>query len=132
MSVLIDTHIWIWWLTGQRELSSKKHEYLDSLAQAGHPPSLSAISLWESQMLFCKGRLTLSIDFASWLSQAADPEVIRLVPLDSSVVIALNELPGNFHGDPADRIIVATARAHSLTLMTEDKGIRRSKSVKIF
>lgn len=83
-------------------------------------------------MLFCKGRLTLSIDFSSWLSQAADPEVIRLVPLDSSVAIALNELPGNFHGDPADRIIVATARAHSLTLMTEDKGIRRSKSVKIF
>jgi PIN domain nuclease of toxin-antitoxin system len=130
VKVLIDTHIWIWWLTGQNELSPKNRKYLDSLAAGGTPPCLSAISLWESQMLFRKSRLILTMDFAHWLPQASDPDVIRLLPLDARVVLALDALPKNFHGDPADRIIVATARAHNLALMTEDRKIRQSKLTK--
>lgn len=131
MSVVIDSHIWIWWLTGQDELSLKNRARLDGLAKRRIPPFLSAISLWEAQMLFRKGRLTLDMDFDRWLTQATDPEVIRLLPLDTSVILALDRLPTSFHGDPADRIIVATAKAHALPLMTEDKAIRRSKIVEI-
>jgi PIN domain nuclease of toxin-antitoxin system len=131
MSVLLDSHVWIWWLTGQKELPAKKRELLDRLAQEGAPPFLAAISLWEAQMLYRKGRLQLGMDFPVWLSQASDPSVVHLVPLDTSVVLVLDKLPEKFHGDPADRMIVATAKAHGLTLMTEDKIIRKSRVVKV-
>ena len=97
----------------------------------GTPPFLAAISLWEAQMLYGKNRLQLEMDFPAWLSQTSDPSVVRVLPLDTSVVLALDKLPKEFHGDPADRIIVATAKAHSLSLMTDDKGIRKSRIVKV-
>lgn len=131
MSVLIDTHVWIWWVTGQAELSATCRGKLDRLAKKGRAPFLSAISLWEAQMLFQKGRLDLEIDFDLWLASASDPEVVRVLPLDVSVIMAVNSLPGRFHGDPADRLIVATAIAHSLPMMTDDKAIRRSRLVEI-
>jgi PIN domain nuclease of toxin-antitoxin system len=131
MSVLLDSHVWIWWLTGQKDLPAKKRELLDRLAQKGEPPFLAAISLWEAQMLYRKGRLQLEMDFPVWLSQASDPSAVRLLPLDTSVILALDKLPEQFHGDPADRIIVATAKAHGLELMTEDKAIRKSRVVKV-
>jgi PIN domain nuclease of toxin-antitoxin system len=131
VKVLLDSHVWIWWLTGQKDLSTKKRELLDRLAQEGTPPFLAAISLWEAQMLHQKGRLVLEMDFPVWLSQASDPSVVRLLPLDTSVVLALDKLPERLHGDPADRIIVATAKAHGLELMTEDKSIRKSRVVKV-
>ena len=131
MSVLLDSHVWIWWLTGQKELPASKRELLDRMAEEGAPPFLAAISLWEAQMFHRKGRLQVEMDFPVWLSQASDPSAVRLLPLDTSVVLALDKLPERFHGDPADRIIVATARAHGLELMTEDKAIRRSRIVKV-
>jgi len=131
VSVLLDSHVWIWWLTGQEDLPARKRESLDRLAQEGTPPFLAAISLWEAQMLYRKGRLQLQMDFPVWLSQASDPSAVRLLPLDTSVVLALDKLPERFHGDPADRIIVATAKAHGLELITEDKAIRKSRVVKV-
>jgi PIN domain nuclease of toxin-antitoxin system len=131
MSVLLDSHVWIWWLTGQKDLPARKRELLDRLAQEGTPPFLAAISLWEAQMLHRKNRLQLEVDFSLWLSQASDPSVVRLLPLDASVVLALDKLPEKFHGDPADRMIVATAKAHGLELVTEDKSIRKSRVVKV-
>ena len=131
MIVLLDSHVWIWWLTGQKDLPAKERELLDRLAQEGMPPFLAAISLWEAQMLYRKDRLQLEMDFAMWLSQASDPSVVRVLPLDTSVILALDKLPERFHGDPADRIIVATAKAHGLELMTHDKAIRRARVVKV-
>lgn len=131
MSLLLDSHVWIWWVTGQKDLATAKRARLDELAQAGAPPFLSAISLWEAQMLYRKKRLTLAIDFPVWLSEASDPMVVQVLPIDTSVILALDKLPDRFHGDPADRIIVATAKAHGLALMTEDKAIRKSRAVKV-
>ncbi|MBU3666634.1 MAG: type II toxin-antitoxin system VapC family toxin [Chthoniobacterales bacterium] len=131
MSVLLDSHVWIWWLTGQKDLPARKRQLLDRLAQEGAPPFLAAISLWEAQMLYRKGRLRLEMDFPLWLSQASDPSVVHVLPLDTSVVLALDKLPERFHGDPADRIIVATAKAHGLELVTEDRSIRKSRVVKV-
>ena len=93
---------------------------------------LAAISLWEVQMLHGKGRLELPLAFSKWLERAAAPRMLTLVPLEVSVVLALDRLPPSFHGDPADRLIVATARAHGLPLATHDANIRRSRSVKLW
>jgi PIN domain nuclease of toxin-antitoxin system len=90
---------------------------------------LSAISLWEAQMLHAKRRLELPMPFPIWLQAAAAPDVVAVLPLDVDVVLALDALPSSFEGDPADRLIVATARAHGLPLATRDSRIRRSRVV---
>ena len=131
MTVLLDTHFWIWWVTGQRELAEAERAALGKAAEAGQVV-LSAISLWEAQMLHARGRLQLDIPFDTWLLQAAAPSVVELIPLDVSVILALNKLPASFHGDPADRIIVATARARDLPLATRDRAIRRSRAVRLW
>lgn len=128
--LLLDTHIWLWWLLGQPELAPREREALDALAAAGTPPGLAAISLWEAQMLAGKGRLDVDSPLTHWLPVAAAPETVTLLALDVGVILALDGLPKGFHGDPADRIIVATARAHSLPLLTRDANIRRSRAVK--
>jgi PIN domain nuclease of toxin-antitoxin system len=131
VSVLLDTHIWIWWLTSGAPLSDRERDGLDALAAAGEV-WLSAVSLWEAQMLHQKGRLTLPVPFEEWLPQAAGDRVVRVAPLDVDVVLALDRLPASFHGDPADRLIVATGRARRLPLATKDRGIRRSRAVKLW
>lgn len=82
-------------------------------------------------MLYKRGRLELDPPFSEWLRLAADPGTVCLLPLDTEVLIALEELPESFHGDPADRIIVATAICHRLRLRTHDRSIRQSQCVNI-
>lgn len=131
MSVLLDTHVWVWWLTPRSPLSAAERAALDAEAARGEL-FLSAISLWEAQMLYAKGRLELPLPFATWLRRAADERMITVLPIDIEVVLALDALPGSFHGDPADRMIVATALTHSLPLASHDTAIRRARLAKIW
>lgn len=129
MSVLLDTHVWIWWITGSDRLTARERTALDRLRR-GSPPRLSAISLWEAQMLHARGRLELNVPFEPWIVDASS--VVELVPLDVSVILELDRLPDDFAGDPADRIIAATARSRALELATRDMRLRRSRLVKIW
>lgn len=131
MTVLLDTHIWLWWLTADSPLPVRQRQVLDGLAARGGL-GLAAISLWEAQMLHARGRLTLPMPFVDWLEAAADARMITTLPLDVPVVTALDGLPRRFHGGPADRLIVATARSHRLPLATMDMSIRRSRVVPIW
>jgi PIN domain nuclease of toxin-antitoxin system len=131
LSVVLDTHIWIWWLTEDKALSPAERSALNGEASR-KGCNLPAICLWEAQMLYSKGRLRLPLPFEAWLAQAADPRVLTVLPLDVKIVSALNQLPDSFHGDPADRMIVATARVHSLPLATRDARIRRSRVAKLW
>lgn len=128
MRLLLDTHIWLWWLTGSADLSDAERQSIDRCA-GRQQTCLAAISLWEAQMLHLKKRIKLPLPFAQWLRRAGHPDVVTVLPLDPEVVIALDALPSRFHGDPADRLIVATARAHGLPLATHDRTIRKSKTV---
>lgn len=131
MSVLLDTHVWVWWLTPVSPLSSAERTALDAAADRGEV-RLAAISLWEVQVLHAKKRLALPVAFPTWVRQAADERMLSVIPLDVHAVTALDSLPGSFHGDPADRLIVATARAHGLPLATRDARIRRSRLVTLW
>ena len=131
MSVLLDTHIWVWWLTPDARLPAAERAALDVLA-VRRELCLSAMSMWEAQVLHAKGRLSLPLSFSDWLVRATADDVVQVLPLDIDVVLALDELPASFHGDPADRLIVATARAHAFPLATHDATIRRSRVVRLW
>lgn len=129
--VLLDTHAWIWWLTGSGRLATAERMGL-SEAASRRQLALSAISLWEAHMLHARGRIELRVPFPQWLVEASGPEVVQVIPLDAEVVLALDDLPGAFHGDPADRIIAATARCRGMPLATWDKALRRSRAIEIW
>jgi PIN domain nuclease of toxin-antitoxin system len=121
--LLLDTHAWIWLLNGNEE--NLKPEFVNIIQQAASSEllSISAISLWEVAMLESKGRIRLSIDCLDWLKAALAAPGISLVPLTAEIASGSCTLPGEFHGDPADRIIVATAKILGARLLTRDAGI---------
>ncbi len=83
-------------------------------------------------MLHAKGRIELPLPFPVWLRRVTAPDMLMVLPLDTEAVIAVDGLPASFHGDPADRVVVATARAYDLPLATRDDAIRRSRLVRIW
>jgi PIN domain nuclease of toxin-antitoxin system len=78
-------------------------------------------------VLHAKRRLLLPAAFADWIVRAADERIVSVLPMDLAVVLEIDRLPASFHGDPADRMIVATARSHHLPIATHDRAIRSSR-----
>jgi len=127
--IVLDTHTLVWWVTGDSALSKKATKAIEH-EQAGGVIIVSAISAWEVAMLVAHGRLILSMDVSSWLAAVADIEVVRFLPVDVEIAVKSVELPGDFHKDPADRMIVATARKLAVPLVTKDDKILNYPHVK--
>ncbi|MFY3457768.1 twitching motility protein PilT [Achromobacter xylosoxidans] len=121
--IVLDTHALVWWAAGDSQLSRAAREAIEAEAQDGEI-LVSAISAWEVAMLAKAGRLALTMDAAAWLDTVAEVPAIRFVPVDVRISVQSVDLPGEFHKDPADRIIVATARHHSVPLVSADLKIR--------
>jgi len=85
---------------------------------------VSSISVWEISLLADRGRLTLSLDVADWISRAEAMPFFRFVPVDNTISHRSVRLPGVLHQDPADRIIVATALTLGMPLVTKDEKLR--------
>ncbi len=123
MPALLDTHTWIWWVTEDRRLSKKaKNEIAKAVEQ--RTLYLSMISLWELAKKVEKKQIVLDRDIDAWVDAAIDDRPLHLVELTRPILIDSCRLPQPFHGDPADQIIVATARSHTATLITKDTKIR--------
>ena len=123
--LLLDTHVWIWLVDGaRRKLSTST---VEALRQAGRESRVwvSAISVWEVATLEAKGRVSLSMDCRAWVEAGLKAPGVRFAELTPSIAIESTRLPGAFHGDPADRILVATARELKATLVTRDTLILR-------
>jgi PIN domain nuclease of toxin-antitoxin system len=128
---LLDTHVWVWWMLGDPRLPARERDRLDGLPAASRP-LLADISLWEVALLVQSGRLQLVDDLEAWLRIAASPAAVAVQPITSATVVAMTKLPTSFHQDPADRLIVATARALDVPLATHDTRIRRSRLVPLW
>ena len=128
MKYLLDTHAWFWSLTDPDQLPAKVRSVFENPRNV--PFGLAAISLWELAKLVEKGRITLTIPLSEWVRRATDPEVIEILPLTPQVAIDSTTLPGGFHSDPADELIIATTRLHDATLITADRRIQGYGSVK--
>jgi PIN domain nuclease of toxin-antitoxin system len=122
--LLLDTHYWIWMQAGtRRELSRSVEKAIADAAAAGNL-LLSVISVWELGLLESKGRVELSTPCEQWVRDALAIPGLSVAPLTPEIALASSRLPEPFHGDPADRIIVATARALGARLVTRDSKIR--------
>ncbi len=128
--VLLDTHIWLWWLIGDGPLKPAQRNKLDQLAARGEI-AISWVTVWETEMLERKDRIYLEPDFTTWIKAATRPEVCKVLMPDIQTVAAQRKLPEFFHGDPADRLITATALKTGYSLATIDRKIIESEAVEI-
>ena len=119
--IVLDTHIWVWWVDENPQLSERHTHLIQDNEQDGL--GVSAVSCWEVAKLVELGRLQLECSIEEWMDQAIAYPGIELLPLTPQIAIESTKLPGNFHRDPADQIIVATARVHDLSLLTVDRLI---------
>ena len=122
MTALLDTHVLVWWLGDRRRLSATQRDVVAS-ADAGSPLLVSDISLWEVATLHSLGRIRLAIPLREWLEKAAAPPLVRRQGISPAIAETVAALPDSFHRDPADRILVATARVLDATLLTQDRRI---------
>lgn len=128
MTLLLDTHVLLWWLEGGGRLTSAQTKALGRISPAS-PALLSEISLWEVAVLHELGRIRLARPLAEWLRMAGARPLVRTCRIDAAVAAETTAPPPGFHRDPADRIIVATARIHGASLVTSDARIAASGAV---
>jgi PIN domain nuclease of toxin-antitoxin system len=119
--ILLDTHIWIWWVSDNEErLTSRHRELIQQYQSQGL--GVSVISCWEIAKAVEKQKLGLSCGVNEWLNLALAYPGIRLIDLTVPIVIESTQLVG-FHRDPGDQMIVATARVLKCPLLTADQKI---------
>jgi PIN domain nuclease of toxin-antitoxin system len=124
--IVLDTHVWVWWLTKPEKLPRKAARAIDHADRVGVP----AICVWEVATKAAAGKLRFDRPYEAWLDEAlAEDPRTELLPLAPRVSIDAVQLAWK-HADPADRFIVATARVHGAALVTADGEIQDSKLVR--
>lgn len=121
--IVLDTHVLVWWISDPEKLSPKAQQLINTEKENGML-LISSISVWEIYMLISKKKLALSIDTDRWLETIESLPFIAFVPVDNTIAANSVSLPGELHADPADRIIIATARSKGIPLVTCDQKIR--------
>lgn len=118
--IVLDTATWIWRASDPKRLTTSARRAIDEADRA----LVSAISVWEVAMLVAKRRIQLDRPVEQWVDIALALPGIQLAPLEPAIAVRSTKLPGEFHPDPADRIIVATALENAVSIITPDDRIR--------
>ncbi|OWY65328.1 PIN domain nuclease [cyanobacterium TDX16] len=118
--IVLDTHIWVWWVDGNQRLTKANEQWIQQHQSQGL--GVSIISCWEVAKLVENNKLVLSCSVSEWLNDALAYPGVQLLDLTLPIVVESTELVG-FHRDPADQIIVATARIYNCPLLTVDEKI---------
>ena len=127
--ILLDTHVWVWWLSNPDKLPTMARKAVKDAAK-NRAIYISSISAWEVALLVSKGRLTFTMDARDWIVRSEALPFFHFVPIDNAIAIRSVRLPEPFHKDPADRIIVATAMTMGMALVSSDSKILKYSHVK--
>jgi PIN domain nuclease of toxin-antitoxin system len=127
--ILLDTHVWVWWLAQPERLTKNARQVIERELAAGSV-GISSFSVWELALLVQRGRLELSVDIADWVAESERIDGVTFHPVSNSIALQSVNLPGTFHPDPADRILVATSRQLAAAFVTGDAKIRNYPHVK--
>jgi len=120
--VVLDTHIWIWWVSDPSQLSKKAKQRIDE-ASASSSIYISSISVWEITLLVSRNRLKLAMNVEDWISRCEALPFLNFVPVDNLIARKANNLSNYKYRDPADRMIIATSITLGGTLITKDRKI---------
>ena len=125
MRLLLDTHIWIWYLSGDTKITRDERDVMES---SKNEVFLSPISVWETLLLAEKGRLALKPSPEDWVRQALSSYQTIEAPINTEIAIMSRriDLP---HPDPADRFLAATAKVYNAKLVTHDHRLLETSSV---
>ncbi len=118
-AVLLDTHVVVWWQAGSGQLSAKARKRLENASNR----LVSPVTFWELAMLIQKGRVRLDRPTSIWVNDFLSTERVAVAELSPTAAVSAGELV-DFHGDPADRMIVASAITANIPLLTKDGKIR--------
>lgn len=119
--ILFDTHVWVWWVNESSMASTGMLRIIQE--HQGDGLGVSIISCWEVAKLVERGRLELTVPVERWIKQALAYPGVELLQLTPRIVVESTQLPGEFHRDPADQMLVATARVYDIPLLTADSKL---------
>jgi len=120
--ILLDTHVLIWAVEDHSDLGRQAVQAIERAESAGGA-YVSAITTWEVSMLAAKRKLSFRPDVGTWVKKVLAKPGLHLAPISPAIGVDAGQLPGDLHGDPADRLIVATARILNFPLLTADRQI---------
>jgi len=120
--IVLDTHVWVWWLGAPGQLSTVAREHIERSMGLGKV-HVSSISAWEVAMLVKKGRLELTMEVDDWIARSEALPFLKFVPVDNRIAVRSIELNDTLPDDPADRIIMATALSLGAALVTKDRKL---------
>lgn len=120
--ILLDTHVWVWWISKPEELSARASEAIDQALEE-REIYVSSISVLEVALLVDKGRLDFTLDASDWILKSEGLPYLNFVPVDNAIALKSVHLPGPLHRDPLDRIIIATAMTLGALLISKDYKI---------
>ncbi len=121
--LLLDTHCWIWAQLGMTQHLSRAAVSAIRDAESAGGLLVSVISIWELAMLEKRGRVGIPMNIRKWVAEALNQAGVSVAQLTPEIAIESVNLPGELHGDPADRMLVATARVTGGTLLTKDERL---------
>jgi len=127
--ILLDTHIWVWWVSRPDRLQPRHRELLE--VGVDRVFGVSIISCWEVAKLVQCGRLKLDRSVGLWIESALVEPGVSLLHLHPLIVVESTQLPPPFHRDPADQLLVATARVLQCPILTEDSKIAAYPHVRL-
>jgi PIN domain nuclease of toxin-antitoxin system len=127
--ILLDTHVLFWWISENSKLTLPAIAAIEAEIPGGQI-LISSMSVWEVTMLVAAGRRTLSVSVPDWIAGFENIAEVTFIPVDNDIAVQSVLLPDGFHKDPADRIIVATARKFGAPIITADQKIRSYRHVR--
>lgn len=128
MKFTLDTHTLIWLSSSPEKLSPKAYRVIKNEIKK-NKVAISSFTIWEICLLIKKKKIQFNLDVPSWISELEKVTYFQFISVSNRIAYQAATLPGDFHKDPADRFIVATAQELGTTLITKDERIRRYEHV---